>query len=108
MDMQQITESARPVFKAYAIDKAILFGSFATGRSSRRSDVDLILVAQSEKRFFDRYEGILRDLHQAIKGCSVDVLIYTQDELLRIAHRPFIARALREGKVIYESGSIAH
>lgn len=103
MDIPKIKEALSPLFRRYGIRKAILFGSFARGENSRRSDVDLILVKDTPQRFFERYEGILADLNKAIPALEVDALIYTPDELERIAHRPFIAQALKEGKVIYES-----
>jgi len=104
MDIDQISLRVRSVLDKYQIQKAILFGSFATGRQSRRSDVDLILIQETSKPYFERFEGILGDLYKAIKGRDIEVFIYTPGELERIAHRKFIQRALREGKVIYESG----
>jgi len=98
-----IQQSLSPIFRQYRIKKAILFGSFARGENSRRSDVDLILIKETPQRFFERYDGILADLNKAIPTIEVDALIYTPDELEHIAHRPFIAQALKEGKVIYES-----
>jgi predicted nucleotidyltransferase len=93
-----------PILKRYNIQKAILFGSFARGEATRRSDLDLILIQQTDKRFFDRYDGILVELGYAAGNRDIDVLIYTPDELETISHRSLIATALRDGKVIYESG----
>ena len=103
MNIDQIADKARPIFMKYRVEKAILFGSFATGRQSRRSDVDLILIKDTKEPYFQRFDGILRDLYQAIRGRDLEVFIYSPDELQRIAHRKFIQRALEEGKVIYES-----
>ena len=102
MDAEQIARMAKPVFERYGIERAILFGSFATGRQSRRSDVDLILVRQTSRPYFERFEGILRDLYRAIQGRDIEVFMYTPEELKAIEHRKFIQRALQEGKVIYE------
>jgi len=104
MDSDQIGLRVRAVLEKYQIQKAILFGSFATGRQSRRSDVDLILIQKTSKPYFERFEGILKDLYTVIRGRDIDVFIYTPEELERMAHRKFIHRALKEGKVIYESG----
>jgi predicted nucleotidyltransferase len=109
-DMSEIEDIARaiaPVLDAYGVEKAILFGSLARGRATARSDVDLILVKRTEERFLDRTRGLLRDLHRAIRGRGVDVLVYTPEELLGIAHRAFIATALAEGKIVYERGQAA-
>ena len=91
-----------PLFKQYHIRKAILFGSLARGEATRRSDVDLILIQDTKKRFWDRYDGILLDMGQAILGRSVDILIYTPAELEQIKHRVFIRQALNEGITLYE------
>lgn len=92
-----------PVFKRYRILKAIIFGSFARGEASTHSDLDLILVQDTNKRFFERYDGILADLGIALGNYAIDAFIYTPAELETISHRKFISAALREGRVIYES-----
>ncbi|MDW8345124.1 MAG: nucleotidyltransferase domain-containing protein [Verrucomicrobiae bacterium] len=93
----------RPVFERYHIQRAILFGSFARGDASARSDIDLLLVQETDSRFFDRLDGLLYDLNIASPGPAVEALVYTPQELERMSDRPFIAQALREGVVIYES-----
>ncbi len=99
----KLGEQLAPILRRYHILKAIIFGSFARGEMSRSSDVDLILIQQTERRFLDRYDGLLCELGWAIPDRDLDVLIYTPEELQALAHRPFIATALREGRVIYES-----
>jgi predicted nucleotidyltransferase len=100
---QEIAEKLLPIFIRYGIAKAVLFGSFARGEATRRSDVDLLLVQDTTKRFLDRYDGILGEITDAIQGRDVDVLIYTPEELERMADRPFIRTVLAEGIVIHES-----
>jgi len=75
----------------------------ARGDDSPKSDLDLILVQDTEKRFIDRYDGILYELSRAVSGRDVEVLIYTPQELKAINQRSFIKTALHEGIVIYES-----
>lgn len=93
----------RPVFERRRILRAIVFGSLARGEASRRSDLDLIVVQDTDKRWLDRYDDLLREIVQAVPGRDVDLLIYTPQELARLTDRPFIATILREGKTIYES-----
>lgn len=99
---EEVAERIRPVLDQYEIEKGILFGSYALGTQTARSDVDLILIQRTSKRFLDRYEGILRDLYQVLRGVDIEVLIYTPEEMEAIRHRKFIERALNEGRVIYE------
>lgn len=92
-----------PVFQRHDIQKAVLFGSVARGEPSPHSDVDLILVQRTTKRFLDRYEGLLFDLNAAMPHAPVEAFIYTPEEFVQMRERRFIATALRDGQVIYES-----
>jgi predicted nucleotidyltransferase len=102
-DLAQLASQLQPIFEKHRILRAIVFGSLARGEASRHSDLDLIVVQATDKRFLDRYDDLLREIAQAVPGRDVDLLIYTPQELDQMVDRPFIARALREGKVIYES-----
>lgn len=104
MNATEIARRARPVFERHNIERAILFGSFARGRQSRRSDVDLILIQKTARRYFERFEGLLQDLYRAIPGRDIECFIYTPEELVSISHRMFIRKILDEGTVIYERG----
>lgn len=102
MEIDVLKKKLQPLFKKYKIEKAILFGSLARGDMSRRSDVDLILIQETQKRFLDRYDDLLLELGQAVKDRAVDILIYTPQELEQIRDRSFIRQALREGFTLYE------
>jgi uncharacterized protein len=103
LSLENVRACLTPVFQRYGVLKAIVFGSVARGEPSPHSDVDLILIQNSTKRFLDRYEGILLELNAAIPHAAVEALIYTPEEMERMRMRRFIVTALREGKVIYES-----
>jgi predicted nucleotidyltransferase len=103
LTVSEVQARLTPVFKRHQVVKAILFGSTARGEASKRSDVDLILVQRTDRRFLDRYDRLLYELNLALSNVAVEVLIYTPEELAHMAGRRFVARALREGKVIYES-----
>ncbi|MBI5529194.1 MAG: hypothetical protein HY897_22950 [Deltaproteobacteria bacterium] len=45
---------------------------------------------------------IVERARAVIERLDVEVLIYTSGEIEAMAERPFLTRALREGKVIYE------
>jgi predicted nucleotidyltransferase len=103
LTVELVQKCLTPVFRHYGILKAVVFGSVARGEPSPYSDVDLILVQNTEKRFLDRYEGISFDLAKAFPYAVIEALIYTPEEMTRMQKRRFIATALYEGKVIYES-----
>ncbi|MEW5941131.1 MAG: nucleotidyltransferase domain-containing protein [Chloroflexota bacterium] len=104
--VDDIKSRLTPLFQKHHIQKAILFGSFARGEQSRRSDIDLILLQETNKRFLDRYDDILLDLGCAIKGCAVWPLIYTPAEFQKMQERAFIRRACQEGIVLFEQETI--
>ena len=100
--LDQITSVIIPIFKRYDIIKAFVFGSFATGNVSKRSDLDIMLIMKTDKRFLDRYDGIYREITDVIEHRSVDLLIYTPAEFDRMQDEPFMRRAVKEGVLIYE------
>ena len=87
-------------------EQVILFGSRARGDEREDSDIDLIVVEAEpfgpERR---RHRELVR-LYHALAGFLVaaDILVYsTQDvDYWRDSLNHVLARALREGKVLYE------
>lgn len=102
-ELQRLAARLRPVFERHGILRAIVFGSLARGEATRHSDLDLIVVQETDARFLDRYDPLLREITAAAPERGIDLLIYTPCELAQMADRKFIATALREGKTIYES-----
>ncbi len=89
------------LFPRLGIRKAILFGSLARGDVAEASDIDLILVKETSKRFVDRMEEALVTLDPHV---GLDVLVYTPAEFAELLEtRPFVQEAVREGRVIYEA-----
>ena len=103
MNAAHIQEKIHPVLEAGKAHWAVLFGSWARGTQTRHSDIDLLIVTDTKKRWLDRDQDYA-EIYGLFPGQGVDLLIYTPGELEEICHRPFIQRILREGKVVYESG----
>jgi predicted nucleotidyltransferase len=100
-ELKTLRSSMAPIFKRNRVFKAVLFGSAARDTESKKSDIDLMIVMETDKRFFDRYDAF-DEISEMMRGASVDLLIYTPQELENISHRPFIRKILSEGKTIYE------
>ena len=87
-------------------EKVILFGSHARGDARADSDVDFIVI-ESEPFGEDRGRRAetMRIWH-ALSGLGVskDILVYSSDEVeyWRDSLNHVLARALREGKVLYK------
>ena len=76
----------------------LLFGSLARGDFRDHSDIDLIVVKETEKRFLDRLDEFYDDAREAM-----DVLVYTPQEFEVMKRRPFVKNALKEGRILYEA-----
>ncbi|MCI0439817.1 MAG: nucleotidyltransferase domain-containing protein [Chloroflexi bacterium] len=100
--LDEIREALAPILKAGGAKKAVVFGSYARGEADQYSDLDLIIVAESERLFIERFKDFPEVFEAWHKG--IDLLIYTPHELADMVERenPFIERALQEGVVIYE------
>ena len=86
---------------AYAPEKIILFGSAARGETDEYSDLDFIVVKNTDERFIRRLVDVAAYLP---RDRSIDVLVYTPQELRRMVDggNPFIESALNDAKVLYE------
>jgi predicted nucleotidyltransferase len=100
-EFKRLQLSMAPIFKRNEVSKAVLFGSAVRDTETKKSDIDLMIVMETDKRFFDRYDAF-DEISEIVKGTPVDLLIYTPQELENISHRPFIRKILSEGKTIYE------
>jgi len=81
------------------VKQVILFGSYARGRRDLFTDLDFLVVMESDLDFLSR----LALLRQALAlPVDFDLLAYTPQELERLKDRPFFKKALQEGKVLYE------
>ena len=100
--IHELRETLGPGLKEGGAKKAIVFGSYARGEADQYSDLDLIIVAETSRTFFERYKEFPGLYEVWRKG--IDLLIYTPDELadMLAEHRAFIEYALDEGVVIYE------
>jgi predicted nucleotidyltransferase len=95
--VKQIVEKFKP-------QKIILFGSCARGNPRPESDVDLLVVMDTP----------LKDVQQAIQICQqieyrfgLDLIVHTPKYLQQRLEMGdwFLRDVLKEGKVLYESGS---
>jgi predicted nucleotidyltransferase len=82
------------------VEKIILFGSLVTGDIHKTSDIDLIIVKESDKKFLDRLDEFYSKLNPKV---AIEIFVYTPEEFEEMKeNNSFIKRALREGVIIYE------
>jgi uncharacterized protein len=87
----------------YRPQKILLFGSVAVERPHEWSDLDLVIIKDTEKRFLDRTKEVMQLLQPRM---GVDILIYTPEEFARLSQeRAFVRNEIiGKGKVLYERG----
>lgn len=97
--VRKIREAADP-------EMIVLFGSHARGDARPDSDLDLLVVEAEAfgKERCQRLEAVR--LNRALRGLGVpkDILVFTAAEVeyWRDSLNHVVARALREGRVLYE------
>jgi predicted nucleotidyltransferase len=71
----------------HPLDGLWLFGSWARGSASRRSDVDLLVMGLSDRRLLDAYDAVL----EALQDCRLPLqpLVAGQSLLAKHGDSPF-------------------
>lgn len=91
-------ESLHKLFKRRHAVFAYLFGSQATGKTGRLSDIDIAVYFGPEiarQHFFDKKLGLLGELNDYFKTDALDLVVLNDAPNL-LAHR-----ILKQGKLIY-------
>ena len=81
----------------------VLFGSVVRDAVGETSDLDLLVVLATRRRFVARGVWLAEVLQPTV---PVDFLVYTPAEFARQRHWPFIRTVLADGQVLYARGSI--
>ena len=73
-----------------------MFGSVARGEADEWSDLDLIVIADTDRTFFERFRDFV-GLYEVWP--RLDLLVYTSAEFERMVdeENPFLLRVLEEG-----------
>ena len=103
---QKIREITKKIAQEYQPEKIILFGSWAWGTPNEDSDVDLLIVKDSDKPRIER-EREVRELLWP-PGIAMDIIVYSHHELeKRINHdrNLFLEDIVRNGRLIYEKSN---
>ncbi len=98
-----IHEIVRRLVEGYRPQKIILFGSYAHGRPDEESDIDLLIIKQTEERFLQRMDRVRELAEGAHRFIPFEPIVMTPGEIeqrLRIGDQ-FIAEILQKGEVLY-------
>ena len=102
VSFEKITDIATKLGKTAGAESVLLFGSYARNQADDSSDIDFLVIAESDlprhKRSRKLYSCLVPYDH------SVDIMVYTPKgvEQLSSQRHSFISTILNDGKVLYE------
>ena len=90
--------------KAYHPTQVVLFGSYAHGRPTPESDVDLLIVKDTAKPFYRRLFEVRRLVSPILRGRPFDPIVVTPAELRRrlAGGDQFLHDIVTRGKPVYD------
>ena len=85
-------------------DKVIIFGSYAKGTASHKSDLDILIVKDTHLPMINRNNKVKSLVNNLI--IPVDIHVYTPEEVEVYGSEEysFIHSVLKTGKVMYQKG----
>ena len=91
----------------YAPQQVILFGSYAYGMPDDDSDIDLLIVKETEDPFIKRVSEARRATGGAHTGIPIDFFVLTPDEMNSRVWKGdhFIEEILEKGRALYGEAS---
>lgn len=96
LNINEIKAKLFPIFESAPVYRAILFGSYAKGNPSDKSDIDIVIDSKGELLNLDFY-GVLEDITTQL-GKRVDLF-----EITEIKNNSAIQSAIEgEGIVLYD------
>jgi predicted nucleotidyltransferase len=99
---ETMAEIVGRIVAALQPEKIILFGSYVHGAPSGDSDVDLLVVMETDARPADRYLAVSRLLRP--RPFPLDILVRTPGEIVQALGKGdfFIREIVTRGRVLYE------
>ena len=98
-------ELVRERLGAMGVERIYLFGSYARGTATRRSDLDLLVLWPTELPPLERLGRVLWALRDL--PLPVEAIVLTPQEFASRRELPFLRGVMKEARLIYERGETA-
>jgi predicted nucleotidyltransferase len=97
---QNLKDVTATLITKYKPEKIILFGSLASGKVGDTTDIDLLVVKNTNKPYYDRIREVTSLCDYNV---GIDFLVYNLEEFQQMAEaKPFVKNEiLKKGKVLY-------
>ena len=98
-----IQDILEKLLTGYAPQKVILFGSYAYGDPTPDSDIDLLIIKETQERFIDRWVTVRRILSDPKRMVPLETLVLTPQEVSKrlTVGDQFLAEIMEKGEVLY-------
>jgi uncharacterized protein len=102
IDRQKILEIVNRIASGYNPEKIILFGSYALGTPGENSDVDLLVIKETDLPRPQRALQVRKMIYGSM--IPIDLIVYTPREIeeSRDNKFSFVYQVLNTGKTLYE------
>jgi len=99
----ELDKIVKQVVADYQPEKIILFGSYAYGKPSADSDLDLLIIKKTAERFIDRWTNVRKIVSDPERSIPFEPLILTPRELEERLARgdQFMEEIMTKGVVLY-------
>ena len=100
-----INDMVEKIKKEYRPERIILFGSYASDTAERDSDIDLLIIKDTEERPIDRRTAVRRIVTDSKRLIPFEPIVLTPDEMkerLEIGDQ-LIRQVIEKGEVLYEA-----
>ena len=101
---EELEAVVQALVRDYGAERVILFGSAATGDLSADSDIDLVVIKETDLPFYDR----LREVAHSVSWThAFEILVYTPEEFEELRQSNAFVReeVCQKGKVLYETAA---
>ena len=108
INKRKIQKIVDKIIKTSDVEKIILFGSYAKNSYNENSDLDLLIIKETNLSQPKRGLDIRKSLWGI--GVPIDIVVYTPKEIKewKDINNSFISNIMKEGKVLYEKEKAAH
>ncbi|MEW6232661.1 MAG: nucleotidyltransferase domain-containing protein [Chloroflexota bacterium] len=98
-----ILEIVEKIRREYQPDRIILFGSFASGMPDRDSDIDLLIIKDTQDRPIDRRVAVARMVSDPKRLIPFEPIVLTPKEVKERLETgdQFLKGILQKGEVLY-------
>ena len=103
----EIDNLVRRIVALIQPQEVIIFGSYAKGTATIKSDLDIFVIKETELPMANRADDLAPMLSHAL--IPVDVHIYTPEEVEAYSQRPFsfVSTILKSGKTVFRNRELS-